>query len=153
MTQATPAMDPSSMEMHGHSSGVLLRSAVICLTAFLTVVDLFATQAILPSLARAYNVSPAAMGFAVNASTRPVPSPARNIPITVAPNASGSRRNAAEPSATIATNNANPSPNAAIDANRCRYHPAPNSGVLVLSIAVAICPVNHDAASVAHFVI
>lgn len=47
----------------------LLRSFVISLTAFLTVVDLFATQAILPSLAKAYNVSPAAIGFAVNAST------------------------------------------------------------------------------------
>lgn len=45
------------------------RSLVIGLTAFLTVVDLFATQAILPSLAAAYGVSPAAMGFAVNAST------------------------------------------------------------------------------------
>ena len=42
---------------------------VIALTAFLTVVDLFATQAILPSLTRHYGVSPAAMGFAVNAST------------------------------------------------------------------------------------
>jgi MFS transporter, YNFM family, putative membrane transport protein len=42
---------------------------VIGLTAFLTVVDLFATQAILPSLAKAYQVTPAAMGFAVNAST------------------------------------------------------------------------------------
>lgn len=47
----------------------LLRSIIIGVTAFLTVVDLFATQAILPSLAKAYNVSPAAMGFAVNAST------------------------------------------------------------------------------------
>ena len=36
---------------------------------FLTLVDLFATQAILPSLAKAYAVSPAAIGFAVNAST------------------------------------------------------------------------------------
>ena len=45
------------------------RSLLIGLTAFLTVVDLFATQAILPSLARAYGVTPAAMGFAVNAST------------------------------------------------------------------------------------
>ncbi|HEY2890116.1 MAG TPA: MFS transporter [Dongiaceae bacterium] len=45
------------------------RSFVIGLTAFLTVVDLFATQAILPSLAHAYGVSPAAMGLAVNAST------------------------------------------------------------------------------------
>src|SRR5882672_10457890 len=50
-------------------AGALLRTAVIGLTAFLTVVDLFATQAILPSLVRAYHVSPAAMGFAVNAST------------------------------------------------------------------------------------
>jgi MFS transporter, YNFM family, putative membrane transport protein len=49
--------------------GGLVRSLVIGLTAFLTVVDLFATQAILPSLARAYGVSPAAMGVAVNAST------------------------------------------------------------------------------------
>ena len=57
------------MHAHGHSSGALLRTFVIGLTAFLTVVDLFATQAILPSLAQAYNVTPAAMGFAVNAST------------------------------------------------------------------------------------
>jgi predicted MFS family arabinose efflux permease len=48
---------------------VLLRSVVIGLTAFLTVVDLFATQAILPTLTRAYQVTPAAMGVAVNAST------------------------------------------------------------------------------------
>jgi MFS transporter, YNFM family, putative membrane transport protein len=56
-------------DMHGHSPGVVLRSLVIGLTAFLTVVDLFATQAILPSLTRHYGVTPAAMGFAVNAST------------------------------------------------------------------------------------
>ena len=49
--------------------GALLRQALIALVAFLTVVDLFATQAILPSLASAYGVSPAAMGTAVNAST------------------------------------------------------------------------------------
>ena len=42
---------------------------VIGLTAFLTVVDLFATQAILPQLAVHYGVSSAAMGVAVNAST------------------------------------------------------------------------------------
>ena len=47
----------------------LRRNLVIGLIAFLTVVDLFATQAILPTLARAYGVAPAAMGFAVNAST------------------------------------------------------------------------------------
>src|SRR5215475_5915400 len=56
-------------DMHGHSPGVVLRSLVIGLTAFLTVVDLFATQAILPTLTRHYGVSPAAMGTAVNAST------------------------------------------------------------------------------------
>ena len=42
---------------------------VIGLIAFLTLVDLFATQAILPSLVAHYSVSPAAMGLAVNAST------------------------------------------------------------------------------------
>jgi YNFM family putative membrane transporter len=52
-----------------HASRVLLRTIVIGLTAFLTVVDLFATQAILPTLTRAYNVTAAAMGIAVNAST------------------------------------------------------------------------------------
>jgi predicted MFS family arabinose efflux permease len=46
-----------------------LRTIVIGLTAFLTVVDLFATQAILPMLTEAYGVTPAAMGFAVNACT------------------------------------------------------------------------------------
>src|SRR5215831_4570055 len=46
-----------------------LRAFTIGLTAFLTVVDLFATQAILPSLTVAYGVTPATMGFAVNAST------------------------------------------------------------------------------------
>jgi predicted MFS family arabinose efflux permease len=56
-------------EMQGEPSGTALRSLVIGLTAFLTVVDLFATQAILPSLTRHYGVTPAAMGFAVNATT------------------------------------------------------------------------------------
>jgi MFS transporter, YNFM family, putative membrane transport protein len=48
---------------------VAVRSALIATTAFLTLVDLFATQAILPSLAAAYGVRPAAMGLAVNAAT------------------------------------------------------------------------------------
>jgi MFS transporter, YNFM family, putative membrane transport protein len=69
MTQSATTLDAASMQMHAHSSGSLLRTVVIGLTAFLTVVDLFATQAILPSLTRAYGVSPAAMGFAVNSST------------------------------------------------------------------------------------
>src|SRR5437763_3734231 len=61
--------EAARIEPHGRSSGLLLRTIVIGLTAFLTVVDLFATQAMLPSLARAYQVTPAAMGFAVNSST------------------------------------------------------------------------------------
>jgi predicted MFS family arabinose efflux permease len=47
----------------------LARSLLIGSTAFLTLVDLFATQAILPVLAAAYGVKPAAMGLAVNAAT------------------------------------------------------------------------------------
>jgi len=49
--------------------GALFSTFVIGVTAFLTVVDLFATQAILPSLAAHYGVAPSAMGVAVNAST------------------------------------------------------------------------------------
>ncbi|NEK18451.1 MFS transporter [Rhizobium leguminosarum] len=45
------------------------RFAVIALIAFLTLVDLFAAQAILPALVEKFQVSRAAMGFAVNAST------------------------------------------------------------------------------------
>ena len=69
MTEMTQAVGALPVEEHGHSAGALLRFFVIALTAFLTVIDLFATQAILPSLTRYYAVSPAAMGFAVNAST------------------------------------------------------------------------------------
>src|SRR5215212_11259368 len=69
MTDASTEMQFADIETQRHSPGVVLRSVVIGLTAFLTVVDLFATQAILPSLTRHYNVTPAAMGFAVNAST------------------------------------------------------------------------------------
>ena len=67
MTQAI--VKPAHDEAHTHSDGAILRFILIALTAFLTVVDLFATQAILPSLAKHYGVSPSAMGFAVNAST------------------------------------------------------------------------------------
>ncbi|WP_292525454.1 MFS transporter [Methyloceanibacter sp.] len=51
------------------SAAALLRFIIIAVTAFLTLVDLFATQAILPELTHHYGVSPAAMGTAVNAST------------------------------------------------------------------------------------
>ena len=64
-------MSETMAPMHAHADAlhVLRRTVIIGLIAFLTVVDLFATQAILPSLAQAYRVTPAAMGFAVNAST------------------------------------------------------------------------------------
>ena len=51
------------------STAGLLRALLIGLTAFLTVVDLFATQAILPALTHAYGTTPAVMSLAVNAST------------------------------------------------------------------------------------
>jgi len=58
---AIPAQEPAAK--------ILRRNSLIGLIAFLTVVDLFATQAILPSLARNYGVSSATMAVAVNAST------------------------------------------------------------------------------------
>ncbi len=69
MIDLSAPIKPAATTMEAHSPGDVLRSIVIGLTAFLTVVDLFATQAILPSLTRHYGVTPAAMGFAVNAST------------------------------------------------------------------------------------
>ena len=69
MTAMSHATAQPRLSPRHRSTGALLRTFVIGLTAFLTVVDLFATQAILPSLVEAYGVSPAAMGFAVNAST------------------------------------------------------------------------------------
>ncbi|WP_439393740.1 MFS transporter [Bradyrhizobium sp. PMVTL-01] len=69
MTDLSAPIRPAAITIAAHSPGLALRSLVIGLTAFLTVVDLFATQAILPSLTRHYGVTPAAMGFAVNAST------------------------------------------------------------------------------------
>ena len=47
----------------------LHRTLLIGLIAFVTLVDLFATQAILPSLAARYEAGPAEMGTAVNATT------------------------------------------------------------------------------------
>ncbi len=48
---------------------VIRRSTMIALIAFLTLIDLFGSQALLPTLVETYGVTPAAMGFAVNAST------------------------------------------------------------------------------------
>ncbi len=68
MNEAPRAVEamPGGMPRTG---AALLRFVIIAVTAFLTLVDLFATQAILPSLTRHYGVTPAAMGIAVNAST------------------------------------------------------------------------------------
>ena len=57
---------PTSLRMVAADSA---RFALIALIAFLTLVDLFAVQAILPSLVQKFGVSRATMGFAVNAST------------------------------------------------------------------------------------
>jgi YNFM family putative membrane transporter len=73
--EAAPMTAMSHARAAGHraagqdTASALRRNLVIGLIAFLTVVDLFATQAILPSLTHHYGVTPAAMGFAVNAST------------------------------------------------------------------------------------
>ena len=69
MSQMSYAIDVLHTNSYGDTARVLRRTIIIGLIAFLTVVDLFATQAILPSLAQAYRVTPAAMSFAVNAST------------------------------------------------------------------------------------
>ena len=57
------------MDSEHHAAAALWRTVVIGLIGFFTLVDLFAAQAIVPTLAKAYGVSPAAMGFAVNTST------------------------------------------------------------------------------------
>src|SRR5437762_12203340 len=67
--QTTHVLLGDATNLQAPASGALQRTIVIGLTAFLTVVDLFATQAILPSLTLAYGVTPAQMGIAVNAST------------------------------------------------------------------------------------
>ena len=48
---------------------LFIKRLIIGVISFLTLVDLFAAQAILPSLAAAYQVRPAAMAIAVNACT------------------------------------------------------------------------------------
>ncbi len=56
-------------ELMPRERAMRLRAITIAVIVFLTLVDLFATQAILPSLARLYGVAPGSIGFAVNAST------------------------------------------------------------------------------------
>ncbi|MEO1328845.1 MAG: MFS transporter [Pseudomonadota bacterium] len=48
---------------------VLRRGTIIAIVSFLTLIDLFGSQALLPQLVVAYQVDPATMGVAVNAST------------------------------------------------------------------------------------
>ena len=64
MSEISHAMPSSKPEAHAYSAGVFFRSVVIALTAFLTLVDLFATQAILPMLTAHYGVTPGQMGLA-----------------------------------------------------------------------------------------
>jgi predicted MFS family arabinose efflux permease len=66
MIQAAPRS--SSPGAHGRAAE-FGRITLVGVIGFLTLVDLFATQAILPTLTRLYGVTPAAMGFAVNAGT------------------------------------------------------------------------------------
>ncbi len=68
MAQAHAATLEATSEMAARPS-LALPLIVIGIISFLTLVDLFAAQAILPSLTKAYGVTPAQMGFAVNAST------------------------------------------------------------------------------------
>jgi predicted MFS family arabinose efflux permease len=68
MAQAHAATLDATPETIGRPS-LTFRLVVIGIISFLTLVDLFAAQAILPSLTKAYGVTPAQMGFAVNAST------------------------------------------------------------------------------------
>lgn len=48
---------------------VLRRSTIVGLISFLTLIDLFGSQALLPQLIEAYDADPGLMGLAVNAST------------------------------------------------------------------------------------
>jgi YNFM family putative membrane transporter len=65
---ASPRTFPRDDRYRGALDGTI-RFVVIATMAFLTVVDLFAAQALLPALVVRYGVSPAAMGLAVNACT------------------------------------------------------------------------------------
>lgn len=65
----TGLADELAQHTEEKQSEVIKRSAMIALIAFLTLIDLFGSQALLPTLVETYGVSPAQMGFAVNAST------------------------------------------------------------------------------------
>lgn len=72
----SPAMPHSSLDLSQSDPrpmqperAMRLRALVVGTIGFLTLVDLFATQAFLPTLARTYDVAPPAIGLAVNACT------------------------------------------------------------------------------------
>ncbi len=67
MAEISRTLEPSAAATG--AAGTFLRSVVIALTAFLSLVDLFATQAILPTLTAHYGVTPGQMGLASNAAT------------------------------------------------------------------------------------
>ena len=69
MAQAHALRAPTALGPVEHRAAAVLRTVVMGLISFLTFVDLFAAPAILPTLVKVYQVTPAAMGFAVNAST------------------------------------------------------------------------------------
>ena len=69
LSQSSQVLPAGLYEAKLHGDTAFFRSLVIALTALLSLVDLFATQAILPSLTRHYGVTPGAMGLASNAST------------------------------------------------------------------------------------
>lgn len=61
-------MDAAVPDMSSRT-GRAMRFLLIAVIAFLTLVDLFATQGIIPSLTLRYGVTPAVMGSAVSACT------------------------------------------------------------------------------------
>lgn len=65
----TPQSNLREERQSGPERAPPLQPAIVALLAFLTVVDLFAAQALLPSLIKLYGTTPAAMGVAVNACT------------------------------------------------------------------------------------
>lgn len=64
-----PPSNPHDERRPGTETATPLPPAIVALLAFLTVVDLFAAQALLPSLIALYGATLAAMGVAVNACT------------------------------------------------------------------------------------
>lgn len=69
MPRNVPSRDTLPATALPRTLGYRWRAVVVGQIAFLTLVDLFAAQAILPSLTQRYGVSPGSMGLAVNAST------------------------------------------------------------------------------------